>query len=185
MVGPIFCSADCNPPCNVRWKYKESNGLKDTLSQNGILLLRSVNRNITQITCSSWWKNESVEKHISLNVCNFVHNFLTLIFIFTFAMFLFLIYILFLYADIDDPIIYVNDEWVSDRIALDIQERKPLHLSCFVNGTRPPTVRIGKSQNGGTVILSEIRDHWSNYSFGTGAQCSDTGTYVVLDSLRI
>lgn len=68
MVGPIFCSADCKPPCNVRWKYKESNGLKDTLSQNGILLLRSVNRNIIQITCSSRWKNESVEKDISLDI---------------------------------------------------------------------------------------------------------------------
>lgn len=28
--------------------------------------------------------------------------------------------------------------------------------------------------------MSEARDHWSNYSIGTGAQCSDTGTYVCL-----
>ncbi|XP_052710525.1 uncharacterized protein LOC128184925 [Crassostrea angulata] len=149
VVGPIFCSADCNPPCNVTWKYKESNGLKDALSQNGILLLQSINRNVTQIICSSRWKNESVEKDFTLDVQYF-----------------------------DDSIIYVNDEWVSDRITVDIQEKNPLQLSCLVNGNPIPTVRLGKTQNGGTVILSEARDHWSNYSFGTGAQCSDTGTYV-------
>uniref|UniRef100_K1QI22 Ig-like domain-containing protein n=1 Tax=Magallana gigas TaxID=29159 RepID=K1QI22_MAGGI len=149
VVGPIFCSADCNPPCNVTWKYKESNGLKDALSQNGILLLQSINRNVTQIICLSRWKTESVKKDFTLDV-----------------------------QYIDDPIIYVNDEWVSDRITVDIQERKPLQLSCFVNGNPTLTVRLGKTQNGGTVILSEARDHWSNYSFGTGAQCSDTGTYV-------
>ncbi|XP_052710539.1 hemicentin-1-like [Crassostrea angulata] len=149
VVGPIFCSADCNPPCNVTWKYKESNGLKDALSQNGILLLQSINRNVTQIICSSRWKNESVEKDFTLDVQYF-----------------------------DDSIIYVNDEWVSDRITVDIQEKNPLQLSCLVNGNPIPTVRLGKTQNGGTVILSEARDHWSNYSFGTGAHCSDTGTYV-------
>lgn len=149
VVGPIFCSADCNPPCNVTWKYKESNGLKDALSQNGILLLQSINRNVTQIICLSRWKTESVEKDFTLDV-----------------------------QYIDVPIIYVNDEWVSDRITVNIQMRKPLQLSCFVNGNPTPIVRLGKTQNGGTVILLEARDHWSNYSFGTGAQCSDTGTYV-------
>lgn len=68
VVGPIFCSADCNPPCNVTWKYKESNGLKDALSQNGILLLQSINRNVTQIICLSRWKTESVEKDFTLDV---------------------------------------------------------------------------------------------------------------------
>lgn len=148
-VGPIVCSADCYPPCNVTWKYKESNRLRDALSKNGILLLQSVNRNVTQIICLSRWKTESVKKDFTLDV-----------------------------QYIDDPIIYVNDEWVSDRITVNIQERKPLQLSCFVNGNPTLTVRLGKTQNGGTVILSEARDHWSNYSFGTGAQCSDTGTYV-------
>uniref|UniRef100_A0A8W8J2B0 Ig-like domain-containing protein n=1 Tax=Magallana gigas TaxID=29159 RepID=A0A8W8J2B0_MAGGI len=148
-VGPIFCSADCNPPCNVSWKYKESNGLKDALSENGILLLQSVNRNVTQIICLSRWKTESMEKDIALDV-----------------------------QYIDDPIINVNGEWVSDRISVDIQERKPLHLSCFVNGNPTPSVRLGKSQNGRTTILSEAMDHWSNYSLSTGAKCSDTRTYV-------
>uniref|UniRef100_A0A8W8J2A4 Ig-like domain-containing protein n=1 Tax=Magallana gigas TaxID=29159 RepID=A0A8W8J2A4_MAGGI len=148
-VGPIFCSADCNPPCNVSWKYKESNGLKDALSENGILLLQSVNRNVTQIICLSRWKTESMEKDIALDV-----------------------------QYIDDPIINVNGEWVSDRISVDIQERKPLHLSCFVNGNPTPSVRLGKSQNGRTTILSEAMDHWSNYSLSTGAKCSDTSTYV-------
>lgn len=68
VVGPIFCSADCNPPCNVTWRYKDSNRLRDALSQNGILLLQSVNRNVTQIICSSRWKNESMEKDILLDV---------------------------------------------------------------------------------------------------------------------
>lgn len=80
------------------------------------------------------------------------------------------------YADIIDPIIYVKDEWVSDRIAVDIQERKPLYLSCFVDGNPITTVRLGKSHKVGTVMLSETRDHWSNYNFGTATQCSDTGT---------
>lgn len=78
----------------------------------------------------------------------------------------------------DDPIIYVNDKWVSDRISVDIQEKKPLHLSCFVNGNPTPTVRLGKSQNGRMAILSEAMNHLANYSFTTGAKCSDTRTYV-------
>lgn len=99
-----------------------------------------------------------------------------MILIFTFAIYWSLIYILFLYADFDDPVIYVNDEWVSDRIAVDIQEKNPLQIFCYAEGGPTPTVRLGKSQNGGTVILSEARDHWSNYSFGTGAQCSGQST---------
>lgn len=67
-VGPIVCSADCYPPCNVTWKYKESNRLRDALSKNGILLLQSVNRNVTQIICLSKWKTESMEKDITLDV---------------------------------------------------------------------------------------------------------------------
>lgn len=154
-VGPIFCLADCNPPCNFTWKYKESNGLKDALSENGILLLQSVNRNVTQIICLSRWKSESVEKDITLDV-----------------------------QYIDDPIIYVNDEWVSNPISVDIQERTPLQLSCFVHGNPTPTVRLGKSQNGRTAILSEAMDHWSNYSFSTGAKCSDTRTYACYGQLQ-
>uniref|UniRef100_A0A8W8J6F4 Ig-like domain-containing protein n=1 Tax=Magallana gigas TaxID=29159 RepID=A0A8W8J6F4_MAGGI len=149
IVGPILCSADCNPPCNVTWKYKDSNGQRDALSQKGILLLRNVNRSNTQITCLSRWKNVSMKKDISLDV-----------------------------QYVDVPAVYLNDELVSSRI--NILEGKPFHLSCFVDGNPTPTVRLGKSQNGGTVILSEDRDHWSNYNIGTGAQCSDTGTYVCL-----
>ncbi|XP_052710528.1 uncharacterized protein LOC128184926 isoform X2 [Crassostrea angulata] len=149
IVGPILCSADCNPPCNVTWKYKDSNGQRDALSQKGILLLRNVNRSNTQITCLSRWKNVSMKKDISLDV-----------------------------QYVDVPAVYLNDELVSSRIT--ILEGKPFHLSCFVDGNPTPTVRLGKSQNGGTVILSEDRNHWSNYNIGTGAQCSDTGTYVCL-----
>lgn len=89
-----------------------------------------------------------------------------------------LIFFILLYADIDDPIVYENDEWVSDQISVDLQERKPLHLSCFVNGNPTSTVRLGKSQNGRTAISSEAMDYWSNYSVSTGAKCSDTSTYV-------
>lgn len=86
---------------------------------------------------------------------------------------------LFLYvllADVDVPVVYLNDEWVYDRIG--IQEGKLLYLSCFVDANPTPTVRIGKSRNGRTVILYEAMDQWSNYSFSTGAKCSDTGTYI-------
>lgn len=81
-----------------------------------------------------------------------------------------------LFADVDVPVVYLNDEWVYGRI--DIQEGKLLHLSCFVDGNPTPTVRIGKSRNGRTVILSEAMDQWSNFRFSTGAKCSDTGTYI-------
>lgn len=86
---------------------------------------------------------------------------------------------LFLYvllADVDVPVVYLNDEWVYDRIG--IQEGNLLYLSCFVDANPTPTVRIGKSRNGRTVILYEAMDQWSNYSFSTGAKCSDTGTYI-------
>lgn len=79
-------------------------------------------------------------------------------------------------ADVDVPVVYLNDELVSNRI--NILEGKPFHLSCFVEANPTPTVQLGKIENGGTAILSEARGHWSNYSFGTGAQLSDTGTYV-------
>lgn len=80
IVGPILCSADCNPPCNVTWKYKDSNGQRDALSQKGILLLRNVNRSNTQVTCLSRWKNVSMKKDISLDVqclyiCTYIYKF--------------------------------------------------------------------------------------------------------------
>lgn len=57
-----------------------------------------------------------------------------IIFKFMRQIYCFLIFFILLYTDIDDPIIYVNDEWVSDRITVDILEGKPFHMSCFVEG---------------------------------------------------
>lgn len=147
IVGPIFCSADCYPPCNITWKYKDSDKFRDASSQNGILLLQSVHRNITQITCLSRWKDESMEKDISLYV-----------------------------QYVDSPVVYLNDKLVYNQI--DILEGEPLRLSCFVDGNPTPTVRLEKSHKGGTFILSEVMNHWSNYSHSTGAMCSNTVTYV-------
>lgn len=156
------------------------------MSENGILLLQSVNRNVTQIICLSRWKTESVEKDITLDVqcLYFCALCRILVFLFILPIFCFLIYLLFLCADIDDPIIYVNDKWVSDQISVAIQERTPLQLSCFVHGNPTPTVRLGKSQNGRTSILSEAMDHWSNCSFSTVAKCSDTRTYACYGQLQ-
>jgi hypothetical protein len=39
-IGPYHCSADCNPPCTIQWKYKLSNGTFLDAKSNGLTLLR-------------------------------------------------------------------------------------------------------------------------------------------------
>ena len=34
-VGPYNCSADCNPPCEIKWRYKDINNNVHDASSNG------------------------------------------------------------------------------------------------------------------------------------------------------
>ena len=51
-VGPYNCSADCNPPCVIQWKYKLSNGtFRDAESEGGTLTQQQVFRDKALFQC--------------------------------------------------------------------------------------------------------------------------------------
>ena len=51
-IGPYNCSADCNPPCTIIWKYEDTNGSLHDAPYNGHeLSIQRVNRNISLFRC--------------------------------------------------------------------------------------------------------------------------------------
>ena len=54
-IGPYTCSADCNPPCSITWKYKDTDDTIHDASSSGhelsILSILKVNRNISLLRC--------------------------------------------------------------------------------------------------------------------------------------
>ena len=69
-IGPYTCTADCNPPCDITWKYKDSTsgGFFDVAST---ALLRShfVNRSIALYRCIAKYQSVmDVKDSIKLDV---------------------------------------------------------------------------------------------------------------------
>ena len=58
-VGPYDCSADCNPPCEIKWRYKEVNNNEHDVSSNGHeLSILKVNRNISLLRCVATYEQK-------------------------------------------------------------------------------------------------------------------------------
>ena len=51
--GPSQCLADCNPPCNMTWRYKDSTGFVDVASNGGELLSQKVKRDMVFFSCKA------------------------------------------------------------------------------------------------------------------------------------
>ena len=69
-IGPYNCSADCNPPCNIIWKYKDTNGSFHDAPYNGHeLIMKRANRNISLLCCVAIYdKNFREKRNIELDV---------------------------------------------------------------------------------------------------------------------
>nr|XP_022311879.1 carcinoembryonic antigen-related cell adhesion molecule 6-like [Crassostrea virginica] len=74
-IGPYTCTADCNPPCNITWKYKDStSGGYFDVASTGSLDSQIVNRSIALYRCIAKYPPDKDFKKIeSINLdvlCN-------------------------------------------------------------------------------------------------------------------
>ena len=69
-IGPYDCSSDCNPPCEIKWKYKDINNNVHDASSNGYeLSILKVNKNISLIRCVAIYKQKDMmRKDIELDI---------------------------------------------------------------------------------------------------------------------
>ena len=62
-IGPYECSADCNPPCEIRWRYKDTaNTFHDASSNGHELSIQRANRSILLFRCVAIYEQEDREK---------------------------------------------------------------------------------------------------------------------------
>ena len=69
-IGPYHCSADCNPPCSIAWKYKDTDGtIHDASSSGHELSMTKVNWNISLLRCVAIYKQPYKEsQNIELDI---------------------------------------------------------------------------------------------------------------------
>ena len=69
-IGPYNCSADCNPPCTIKWRYKDTADKVHDASSNGHeLSIQKVNRDMSEFRCVAIYEQNEREKYnIVLNV---------------------------------------------------------------------------------------------------------------------
>lgn len=67
-IGPFVCSADCNPPCNITWRVKYSDGFSDVPTEMGTVLQQAVQRNTLLFLCISNWEKRILQQGIQLDV---------------------------------------------------------------------------------------------------------------------
>nr|XP_022306465.1 uncharacterized protein LOC111112892 [Crassostrea virginica] len=148
-IGPYTCTADCNPPCDISWKYKNSSGGFFDVASTGFLIGHIVNRSIAVFRCIAKYSPDNNFKKIeSINLD-----------------------VLYL----DEPLVSINESSYSNQ-AVQAQERTSLHISCNVSGNPDPSIRLLK--RGSTDILIETStSEMLNHSI-TRLQCSDTGNYT-------
>nr|XP_022306370.1 uncharacterized protein LOC111112826 isoform X2 [Crassostrea virginica] len=149
-IGPYTCTSDCNPPCDITWKYKDSTsrGFFDVES-TGLLIGHIVNRSIALYRCITQYppdKKFKETKSIKLDV----HY-------------------------LDKPRVSINGSSFSNQ-AVQAQERTSLLISCNVSGNPNPSLRLRRS--GSTDILTETSTSELLSYFITRLQCSDTDNYI-------
>ena len=75
-IGPYTCTADCNPPCDIMWKYKDSTtgGFCDVAS-TGLLDSQIVNRSIALYRCIAQYSPDKdfkiIENIILVVLCKY------------------------------------------------------------------------------------------------------------------
>ncbi|XP_061180583.1 immunoglobulin superfamily member 10-like [Saccostrea echinata] len=146
--GPYNCSADCNPPCTLQWKYKNTSGHfvdapRSDFSSTTLLEQKANRSKMTQIQCIAKNSEGRNEQNIVLNI----------------------LYIL-------KPKILLNGS--SDN-RLNITEGEYLHISCYVDGNPIPTINLTRSLH--DKILGAKNKHWRNHTI-LNTNCSDTDTYT-------
>lgn len=68
-IGPYHCNADCNPPCNMTWKYMDADGHFYFLPQGRNMSKQHVNRDIKSYHCVAEWKSQpKKERDFALDV---------------------------------------------------------------------------------------------------------------------
>ncbi|KAK3094712.1 hypothetical protein FSP39_005333 [Pinctada imbricata] len=71
-LGPISCSADCNPTCTIQWRFNATMGhgkFVDQTTQNGVLQIVNVRRSMAGVyRCLLQNKVDYNRKDVSLNV---------------------------------------------------------------------------------------------------------------------
>nr|XP_022304826.1 uncharacterized protein LOC111111928 [Crassostrea virginica] len=148
-IGPYNCSADCNPPCEIKWKFKDKDDkVHDASSKGHELSIQTVNRSISLLRCIAIYLNETNDKkkhNISLDI-----------------------------QYLDNPVVFVNDKNGEPNHPVEIREGEKLRLSCYVNGNPVPIITL-KREDGDSTILKSTSGDWLNYT--TSARCSDMGTY--------
>nr|XP_022304147.1 uncharacterized protein LOC111111446 isoform X1 [Crassostrea virginica] len=147
-VGPYNCSADCNPPCEIKWRYKDTADKVHDASSNGHeLSIQKVNRSISLLRCVAIYKqNNRTRKDIKLDI-----------------------------QYLDNPVVYVNDKVGEPHHAVRIREGENLRVACYVNGNPDPNITLSKEAAGSGTLQRNMSD-WLNHTIKS-SQCSDMGKY--------
>uniref|UniRef100_A0A8W8P7N7 Uncharacterized protein n=1 Tax=Magallana gigas TaxID=29159 RepID=A0A8W8P7N7_MAGGI len=67
-IGPFVCTADCNPPCNITWRVKTSDGFSDARSEMGTLMQQVVQRDMRLFRCQADRGNKTLKQGFELDV---------------------------------------------------------------------------------------------------------------------
>nr|XP_022303195.1 uncharacterized protein LOC111110851 isoform X2 [Crassostrea virginica] len=149
-IGPYICSADCNPPCKIKWRYKDTaDKLYDATSKGHQLSIQMVNRSISLLQCIAIYVNETSDKkkhNISLDI-----------------------------QYLDNPVVFINDKNGEPNHSVEIREGGQLRLSCNVNGNPVPKITLQKVASDSKINQSTSGD-WLNHTMQS-LQCSNIGTY--------
>ncbi|XP_062593256.1 uncharacterized protein LOC134254741 [Saccostrea cucullata] len=151
IFGPYVCAVDCNPPCNVQWKYMESLGKYISITTKGQtskllpeLQVRRSKHGLFQ--CVAEGLDDKVETiTIKLDI-----------------------------QYLSTPKVYING--VDAANVTDIPENETLQISCLVEGNPVPAVTIKRER--GNNLLGNSVDQWLNYTSIKETQCADTDTYI-------
>nr|XP_022306353.1 uncharacterized protein LOC111112816 isoform X3 [Crassostrea virginica] len=158
-IGPYTCTADCNPPCDMTWKYKDSTsgGFFDVAS-SGLLIGHIVNRSIALYRCIAQYSPDKDFKVIE-NIILDVHY-------------------------LDEPqLVYNENSPIYTYEELQVQENTSLHLHCHVNSNPTPTIRLHRGGNA-NVIAETNSTNWLNHTIYS-LQCSDSDEYTCTGDLRL
>ncbi|XP_078329740.1 uncharacterized protein LOC111116774 isoform X2 [Crassostrea virginica] len=151
-IGPYTCTADCNPPCDISWKYKDvTNGKFFDVASTALLDSHILNRSIVLFRCLAKYSLDNdfkIIKNIDLDV---------------------------LYLD-EPQLVYNENAPIYSYQEVQVQEMTSLHLYCHVNGNPNPTIRLHRSVNA-NVIAETNGTKWLNHTINS-LQCSDTDEYT-------
>ncbi|XP_061170399.1 uncharacterized protein LOC133179722 [Saccostrea echinata] len=116
-LGPYNCSAHCNPPCTLQWKYKHPSGdfVNDTsydISSLPLPMLNADRTRMTLIRCVAINRVGSANKDIKLKILYF-----------------------------EDPRVYINEKL---QYSSTINEGTPLNVTCLLGGNPTPEVILRK-----------------------------------------